>query len=66
MSLFKAPMGVIKKIDQCRRAFLWGGLNSKRKMARVNWSQVCSPKMVSGMGVVNLQIRNKTLLAKWW
>ena len=66
MSLFKALMGVIKKIDQCQKAFLWGGSDSNKKMARVSWSQVCSPKMVGGMGVVNLQIRNMALLAKWW
>ena len=36
MSIFKAPIGVIKRIDKIRRAFLWGGNGEKRKWRKLN------------------------------
>ncbi|TYJ28564.1 hypothetical protein E1A91_A06G008500v1 [Gossypium mustelinum] len=54
MSLFQAPVSVIKRIDKIRRNFLW-----------VNWKQICRPKENGGARVVNLEIKNKALLAKW-
>ncbi|KAA3462827.1 putative Transposon TX1 [Gossypium australe] len=65
MSLFQAPKTIIKRIDKIRRNFLWGGLDGKRKMVKVSWKQICSPKEKGGAGVVNLEIKNKALLAKW-
>ncbi|KAA3452464.1 LINE-1 reverse transcriptase isogeny [Gossypium australe] len=38
---------------------------TERKMAKVCWKQICSPKEKGGAGVVNLAIKNKALLAKW-
>ncbi|KAK5823824.1 hypothetical protein PVK06_018587 [Gossypium arboreum] len=61
----EAPVSVIKRIDKIRRNFLWGGLDGKRKMAKVNWKQICRPKENGGARVVNLEIKNKALLAKW-
>ncbi|KAH1057944.1 hypothetical protein J1N35_036009 [Gossypium stocksii] len=34
-------------------------------MAKVCWTQICSPKEKGGARVVNLAIKNKALLAKW-
>ncbi|TYH21059.1 hypothetical protein ES288_A04G012500v1 [Gossypium darwinii] len=47
------------------QAAVSGGLDGKRKMAKVNWKQICKPKENGGAGVVNLEIKNKVLLAKW-
>ncbi|KAK5786930.1 hypothetical protein PVK06_041580 [Gossypium arboreum] len=65
MSLFQAPVSVIKRIGKTMRNFLWGGLDGKLKMAKVNWKQICRPKENEGARVVNLEIKNKALLAKW-
>ncbi|KAL4340409.1 hypothetical protein GQ457_08G036000 [Hibiscus cannabinus] len=37
MGLFVMPKGVIHRIDKIQRAFLWGGVELNRKMARVSW-----------------------------
>ncbi|KAK5834312.1 hypothetical protein PVK06_018189 [Gossypium arboreum] len=65
MSLFHAPMTVIKKIDKIRRNFLWGNTDGKRKMARIKWDIVCKPKVKGGVGVANVEVKNKALLTKW-
>ncbi|XVF32290.1 hypothetical protein REPUB_Repub17cG0069200 [Reevesia pubescens] len=51
MSLFKALKGVILKIDQLRRSFLWG----KKKMAKIRWARVYLSKITGGLGVQNLE-----------
>ncbi|KAA3486329.1 Retrovirus-related Pol polyprotein LINE-1 [Gossypium australe] len=56
---------VIKKIDKFRWNFLWGNMEGKKKMAKVSWNIVCKPKVKGGVGVVNLKVKNKALLAKW-
>ncbi|MBA0764641.1 hypothetical protein Gotri_013968, partial [Gossypium trilobum] len=65
MSLFNAPVTIIKKINKIRRNFLWGNTKGKNKMAKVDWNIVCKPKVKGGAGVVNLGVKNKALLAKW-
>ncbi|KAK5837396.1 hypothetical protein PVK06_013206 [Gossypium arboreum] len=65
MSLFHAPVTVIKRIDKIRRNFLWGNTDGKRKMARIRWNIVCKPKVKGRVGVANLEVKNKALLAKW-
>ncbi|KAH1122966.1 hypothetical protein J1N35_006126 [Gossypium stocksii] len=57
----KVPVTIIKKIDKIRKNFLWGCFDGKRKMAKVRWTQICSPKEKGGVGVVNLTIKNKDL-----
>lgn len=65
MSLFQAPTTVIKKIDKIRMNFLWGSMDGKIKMDKINCNQVCKPKEKGGAGVVNIGIKNRALLAKW-
>ncbi|KAH1074704.1 hypothetical protein J1N35_027032 [Gossypium stocksii] len=65
MSLFKAPVSVIKRIDKIRRNFLWRGVDGKRRMMKVSWKQICRSKEKGGARVVNFGIKNKALLAKW-
>ncbi|KAA3472499.1 LINE-1 reverse transcriptase isogeny [Gossypium australe] len=55
---------IVKKIDKIRRNFLWDCFDGKRKMAKVCWNHICSPKEKGGAGVVNLTIKNKALSAK--
>ncbi|KAH1130047.1 hypothetical protein J1N35_001425 [Gossypium stocksii] len=46
MPILKIPKGVVNRIDKIRRNFLRGGLESKRKMAKMGWKRVCRPKVV--------------------
>ncbi|GJY14964.1 hypothetical protein Tco_0385386 [Tanacetum coccineum] len=66
MSLFKAPVTVIKQLERLRRQFLWGGSSRKKKLHLVAWSIVCKLKELGGLGVVPLHIKNFALLASWW
>ena len=54
MSIFKAPISVIRRIDKICRVFLWGGSYEKRKMAKVKWESVCAKKNKGGLGILNL------------
>ncbi|XP_035838173.1 uncharacterized protein LOC118485810 [Helianthus annuus] len=65
-SLFKAPLGVIKKLEKLRREFLWGSNPEKEKMKWVAWRNMMTPKDFGGMGFDLLRVVNLALLAKWW
>lgn len=34
-------------------------------MARIKWNRICFPKNKGGVGVIDIKIKNKSLLAKW-
>jgi Reverse transcriptase (RNA-dependent DNA polymerase) len=67
MSTFLLPIWVIKEIDKIRRRFLWHGQKEQttaRYMSLVNWKIVTTPKNMGGLGIVDIQIMNQTLLTK--
>ena len=65
-SLFKAPQGVIDKLESIRRRFLWGGDDNTRKIHWVAWEKVVAPKNKGGLGVGSIKTLNIGLLVKWW
>uniref|UniRef100_A0A2N9GA24 Reverse transcriptase domain-containing protein n=1 Tax=Fagus sylvatica TaxID=28930 RepID=A0A2N9GA24_FAGSY len=65
MSLFPIPVSVALRIDKIQRDFLWGGMGEGKKFHLVNWSQVCQPLKMGGLGVRNLLLFNQALLGKW-
>ncbi|XP_020272216.1 uncharacterized protein LOC109847395 [Asparagus officinalis] len=66
MSFFKLPSWLIKNIDKIRRNFLSGGSSSSFKgKPPVKWEIACSPKVCGGLGVLNLQLFNISILSKW-
>ncbi|KAL4385847.1 hypothetical protein GQ457_15G018850 [Hibiscus cannabinus] len=42
-----------------------GVFTLNRKLARVSWDTVCRPRKFGGLGVVDLRLRNLSLLEKW-
>ena len=54
MSLFPIPALVALRIDKIQRDFLWGRMGEGKKFHLVNWSQVCQPLKMGGLGVQNL------------
>ncbi|XP_026384734.1 uncharacterized protein LOC113280306 [Papaver somniferum] len=56
---------VEKKLNQIMRNFLWGATSDKRKIIWVAWERACIPKETGGLGIRNLRLTNKALLAKW-
>jgi hypothetical protein len=65
MSLFPIPASMALRIDKIQRDFLWGGMGEGKKFHLVNWSHVCQPLKMGGLGVQNLRIFNQALLGKW-
>jgi hypothetical protein len=65
MSLYRLPVKLKKRIDQLCRSFLWYGGSSVKKNSLVSWKILCTSKQQGGMKILDLDIMNKTLLAKW-
>jgi hypothetical protein len=66
MSIFRLLVNVRHSIDKLRKYFLWYGENSiKKKYHLVAWNCVCKSKKIRGLGLLDLDIMNTTLLAKW-
>jgi len=65
MSFFEIPKGVIKNLDHYRSRFFWQGYSDKHRYRLARWDILCRPKDQGGLGILNLQLQNKCLLAKW-
>lgn len=63
--LYNMPTTIRLRIDKLRRRFLsYGGNTVRKKHALINWSRVCRSKKLGSLGVLDLQMMNKALLAK--
>lgn len=65
LSLFKAPASILKKLEDFRKDFLSGAENGERRFHLVSWKRVCKPLEAGGLGIRDLKIMNRALLAKW-
>lgn len=65
LSFFRMPKGVLKQCIQIMAHFLWSGSDYVRKIAWVNWSKLCKPKLARGLGIIDLECFNLALLGKW-
>ena len=64
MSFYPLPVGVRKKADFFRARLVCQEDENKNKYHLVNWKTCCLPKEQGGLGIINLDIMNKALLAK--
>ncbi|KAK1299711.1 hypothetical protein QJS10_CPB13g01386 [Acorus calamus] len=63
---FKAPVGILQRLEGLRRWFFWqGGPGENKKVHLVRWDRICSRKRAGGAGVIALADMNKALLSKW-
>jgi len=65
MSFFEIPKGVLKKLDHFRSRFFWQSSSDKQKYRLARWDILCRPKDQGGLGILDLELQNKCLLAKW-
>lgn len=67
MACFRLPKWVIKRIDSIRRSFIWGrNTNGKNVISLINWGAVCTPREYGGLGIIDLDLQNISLLLRWW
>ncbi|XP_075648654.1 uncharacterized protein LOC142619443 [Castanea sativa] len=52
------------RIARLQRDFFWGGLGDEPKFHLVDWSSVCTPLSLGGLGIRNLRTFNVALLGK--
>jgi hypothetical protein len=65
MSFLAIPSGVLKKLDYLRSRFYWQGDGHKKKYRLAKWDIICRPKEQGGLGIHDLEIKNKALISKW-
>ena len=65
LSFFKVPVGVRKRLDFYRSRFFWQGDELKRKYRLAKWDIICRTKDQAGLGIENLEVKNRCLLSKW-
>uniref|UniRef100_A0A8I6YHT0 Uncharacterized protein n=1 Tax=Hordeum vulgare subsp. vulgare TaxID=112509 RepID=A0A8I6YHT0_HORVV len=65
LSFFEIPVGVRKRLDYYRSRFFWQNDENKKKYRLARWDMICRPKDQGGLGIENLEVKNKCLLSKW-
>ncbi|CAN0926381.1 LINE-1 reverse transcriptase homolog [Linum grandiflorum] len=65
MSILKAPVKVLNRLEKMQNRFLWSGNSEKDKIHWINWQNVKTPTTRGGLGVPDLRILNSALLSKW-
>ena len=65
LSFFQVPVGVRKRLDFYRSRFFWQNDDLKRKYRLAKWDIICRPKDQGGLGIENLEVKNRCLLSKW-
>ncbi|KAJ9557516.1 hypothetical protein OSB04_012130 [Centaurea solstitialis] len=65
-SLYKAPTGVLRKLESLRMNFFWVSDETKNKIKWVAWDKVINGREKGGLGIGSLKALNVALLSKWW
>src|ERR1043165_188116 len=65
LSFFEVPVGVRKILDFYRSRFFWQSDETKKKYRLARWDIICRPKEQGGLGIKNLEVKNRCLLSKW-
>ncbi|XP_010418986.1 PREDICTED: uncharacterized protein LOC104704630 [Camelina sativa] len=63
-SVFLLPNKCLEKLERICNAFLWNGVSSSARGAKVSWEVVCSPKASVGLGLKRLVNWNQAFALK--
>jgi hypothetical protein len=57
---------LIKRLDKIRRGFLWKGTKEVQGAScLVQWAKVKRPKLIGGLGVIDLEKFSRALRLRW-
>nr|GFA71449.1 hypothetical protein [Tanacetum cinerariifolium] len=65
LSIYKAPITVLKEMERIRSNFFKGADNNDRKISWVSWDKLLASKKVGGLGVSSYYALNRALILKW-
>jgi hypothetical protein len=64
LTFYEVPKGILHKLDFFRSRFFWQGDNHKKKYRLTKWNIICRPKDQGGLGILNLEKQNTSLISK--
>jgi hypothetical protein len=65
MGFYLLPEECHKKMKSVRSKFFWRGAEDKFKYHMVRWDVVLWPREFGGLGILNTQVLNDCMMAKW-
>ncbi|GJT74440.1 hypothetical protein Tco_1041165 [Tanacetum coccineum] len=65
MSLYKAPLGVLRDLEFLRRKFFNGADINEKRFSMISWNKILASKQKGGLGVSSFFALNRSLLFKW-
>ncbi|GJU55845.1 hypothetical protein Tco_1229559 [Tanacetum coccineum] len=65
MSIYKTPVGVLRKMESIRRKFFNGADTNENKMSMIGWEKIMVSRKKGGLGISSFFAQNRALLFKW-
>nr|GEX24315.1 RNA-directed DNA polymerase, eukaryota, reverse transcriptase zinc-binding domain protein [Tanacetum cinerariifolium] len=65
MSVYKAPMGVLHRMESIRRRFFNGANTNEDKMSMIGWQKIMASRKKGGLASRVFFAQNRALLFKW-
>ncbi|GJV03364.1 RNA-directed DNA polymerase, eukaryota [Tanacetum coccineum] len=65
MSIYKTPVGVLRKMESIRRRFFNGADINENKMSMIGWEKIMVSRKKGGLGISSFFAQNRALLFKW-
>jgi len=64
MSSYLLPKTIVEQIDRFRRHCLWRGYDLSKKPPKAAWHKCCLPKKEGGLGILDINKQNESVLLK--
>lgn len=65
LSIFRAPLSVVRKIEVLRNKFFWGSTGEQKKIVWARIEKLFATPKRGGLAVASLRAKNLGLLEKW-